>query len=475
MQTPFFFDWQARFSQTRKKCASLRNRPLQELQGLFGDLVPENFLAQDGQRENSRRRSYTIEVTFWAFLWQVVNAGSSCRRVVRQLQAFFQFYHNESIDEQDGAYCQARRRLPMAKLQSIFRRVATSAEQRASSQPRWKGRAVKFLDGTTVSLADSPKNQKSYPQPSNQKEGCGFPVIKLVGLFSLASGALIDYVTDTLHASELQLFRKLMDWFQAGEIMLSDRHFSDYATLAMLLDRGADAVCRLHQARRSDFRQGRGIGSNDRLVTWKKPRHRVKTLTPEQWRNLPEELTLRMVKFQIHQKGFRPKQVILITTLLDPEEYPLEDLAELYLRRWRIELHLRDIKTTMGMEVLRCKSPELVHKELQMHLIAYNLIRCLMIQAAAIHEVNLDRLSFKGSLDSVCHFGPKLSQATTKKKKTALINQLLETMAKDLVPDRPNRREPRAQKRRPKPYQFLTQHRRNMKETPHRGRKTKSA
>lgn len=441
---------------------------------MFGEIVPASLLAQDGQRENSRRRAYTIEVTFWAFLWQVVNAGSSCRKVVRQLQGFFKFYYDESIDEQDGAYCQARKRLPQAKLQSIFRKVATSAEQRTASQPQWKGRTVKFVDGTTVSLPDTPKNQTFFPQPSNQKPGCGFPVMKLVGLFSLASGALIDYVTGSLHDSELQLFRKLIDWFQPGEIMLSDRHFSDYATLATLSDREADAVCRLHQGRRSDFRQGRSIGPHERLITWKKPQQRPKTLTPEQWKNLPEELTLRMVKFKIHEKGFRPKEIILITTLLDPDEYPLQDLAELYLRRWRIELHLRDIKTSMGMEVLRCKSPDLVYKELQMHLIAYNLIRCLMIEAAAIHDVDLERLSFKGSLDSVCRFSPRIAQSTTKKKKKELLNQLLETLAKDLVPDRPNRQEPRAQKRRPKPYQFLTRHRRKMKETPHRGRKSKA-
>ena len=179
---------------------------------------------------------------------------------------------------------------------------------------------------------------------------------------------------------------------------------------------------------------------------------------------------MRIVRFMLEVPGFRAQSVTLVTTLLDPKAYPAEELARLYARRWRIELWFRDIKTSMGMEVLRCKSPKMLHKELEMFFIAYNLIRCLMAEASAIYEVPMERLSFKGTVDSVGQFSVAIAQAPSRKKHKELVAHLLEIIARDQLPDRPGRREPRAVKRRPKPYPLLNKQRRKFKEIAHRNR-----
>jgi hypothetical protein len=199
---------------------------------------------------------------------------------------------------------------------------------------------------------------------------------------------------------------------------------------------------------------------------WQKPRYLPKKI----WNLIPQELSVRVVRFTLDVPGFRSESVTLVTTLLDPKAYPAEELARLYARRWHIELWFRDIKTSMGMETLRCKSPEMVHKELEMFFIAYNLIRCLMAQASFGCHAPLERLSFKGTVDSVRQFAAAIAQARSRKQQKQLLAQLLEIIAQDQVPDRPGRREPRAVKRRPKPYPLLNRPRRRFQEIPHRNR-----
>jgi hypothetical protein len=331
---------------------------------------------------------------------------------------------------------------------------------------------VKVIDGTSVSLPDSRKNQRAYPQPGGQQPGCGFPLLKIVGVFSLATGVLLDYARGNKHQHELTLLQKLQEQFKAGDLALADRGFNCYALLALLFWRGVHGLFRLHQARPSDLRHGKRLGKNDRLVVWRKPWpwQRPRYLPQALWKRLPQELSVRIVRFVLEVPGFRARSVTLVTTLLDAQAYPAEELARLYARRWRIELWFRDIKTSMGMEVLRCKSPGMVHKELEMFFIAYNLIRCLMAQAATLHDVPMERLSFKGTVDSVRQFSVAIAQARSRKKQKQLIAQLLEIVARDEVPDRPGRREPRAVKRRPKPYQLLNRPRHLMKELSHRSK-----
>jgi hypothetical protein len=330
---------------------------------------------------------------------------------------------------------------------------------------------VRLVDGTTASMPDTPENQERWPQPKSQKPGCGFPLLKLVGLFCLASGALLRAVHSSLAHHEAVLARLLWPLLSLGDILLADRGFCSFFDLHALRQRGVDALLRLHQRRAGDFRHGRRLGKNDRLVVWTKPAQRSKVWSQEDFDALPATLTLRLLRYRIAVPGFRTEEVILITTLLDAQAYPLEALAELYFQRWGVELHFREIKTLLGMDVLRCLSPKMIEKELAMHRIAYNLVRALMQRAAICHHVRLERLSFKGTLDSLEHFANAIHACTGKPRKQArLLEQLLAAIALDSLPYRPFRSEPRARKRRQKNYHLLTKPRHQMRVPPHRNR-----
>jgi hypothetical protein len=282
------------------------------------------------------------------------------------------------------------------------------------------------------------------------------------------TGVLLDYAKGNKHDHELSLFQGLLDQFKTGDLALADRGFSTYTLLCLLLRRGAHGLFRLHQARPSDLRKGKRLGKNDRLMVWRKPSEKPRYLPKTLWKLIAPELSVRVLRFTLDMPGSRAQSVTLITTLLDAQAYPAKDLARLYARRWRIELWFRDIKTSMGMETLRCKSPKMVHKELEMFFIAYNLIRCLIVQAGTLNEAPIERLSFKGTVDSVRQFSVAIAQARSRKKQKQLIDELLEIIARDQLPDRPNRREPRAVKRRPKPFPLLNRPRDEFKEVPHR-------
>src|SRR5208282_3040740 len=301
------------------------------------------------------------------------------------------------------------------------------------------------------------------------------PLLKIVGVFSLASGALLGYAKGNKHAAELPLLFRLRQLFQRGDLLLGDRGFCSYVLMALLEMMGVACLFRLHQARPDDLRGGIRLGKNDRLVVWRKPQQKPRYLPKALWRRVPEELTVRVLRVKVHLPGFRTKTVTLVTTLSDAQAYPADELAALYLRRWRIELWWRHLKISMGMEVLRCKTPAMIHKELEMYLTGYNLIRGLMAEAAALHGQPVEQLSFKGSVDAVRQYSPLIAQARSGKKQRRLIRDLLRVLALDLVPERPGRREPRAVKRRPKPYPLLTEPRQSFQEIPHRSSYRKAA
>jgi hypothetical protein len=354
--------------------------------------------------------------------------------------------------------------------------LANQLERNLPTEELWWGRRVKIIDGTTASMPDTEANQKEWPQTRSQKPGCGFPLIKLVGLFSLGSGALLHMAEGDCHQSEVILARQLWQHLERNDIALTDRGFCSYQDLSAIAARGADAVMRLHQARHADFRKGRSLGPNDRLVTWVKPAQRSAGCTPEAYALLPDTLVLRMIRYRVTTPGFRTKEVVLITTLLDPVAYPTSELAELYFERWNIELHYREIKTLLGMDVLRCLSPAMVRKEVAMHRIAYNLVRILMQQAAIIHHVPIARISFKGTLDSLHHFADAMQALAGKpRRQKDLLANLLQAIANDPLPHRPGRVEPRAKKRRSKNYHLLTSPRRKMHVPAHRNRPAKQS
>ena len=455
-----------------------RLNSLQELYEIFGHLLPERLLAPTEKGINSRERLFSTQVTFWAFAAQILSPGTACLEIVRRVEAWWQERTGagEAPRSSTSAYCQARARLDPAALELIRAEIAWSLERNVLSEERWLGgRTVKIVDGTGISMPDTPANQELWPQSGEQEAGCGFPAMKLVGLFSLASGALLATATGNKHEHESTLFRTLWGKFQKGDIVLADRGFSSYATLAGLQrQRGVDSVMRLHQMRKADFRSGRRLGPEDRLVVWKKPQ-RTEAWSETEFAGLPETLTLRMIRLRVAAPGFRTKSVVLVTTLVDAEAYPAEQLRELYGQRWQVELHFQQIKTHLAMDVLRCKSPELIEREVLMHQIAYNLVRSLMQRSAHGHQVPLSRLSFKGTLDTLRHWSVLIAAAeSTPRQQQKLIEQMLALIASAPVPERPGRSEPRAKKRRGKNYQLLTKPRGQMGNLPRRNRpKTK--
>lgn len=467
--TPFFPAWRPRLAPMGQRVRQIRRQSLMQLDSLFGSLLPSWLLAQEDEGPNSREQIYSVRRTFFGFLYQVLNPACSCREVVRQIQSLFALFSSRVVSEETGAYCIARARLPLDILARLRCAVAAHA---GKAEELWKGFRVRVVDGTTVSMPDTPANQRAYPQSAEQKPGCGFPFMKIVGIFSLATGVLLTYAKGNKHQHELKLLlHGLLDVFKAGDLVLADRGFNGYTLLALLWRQGVASLMRLHQARSADLRRGKRLGKDDRLVVWRKPQNWERRYIPwKLWKCLAPELSVRILRYSLRRRGFRTRSVTLVTTLLDPEQYPAEQLALLYLRRWQIELWFRALKTSMGMEVLRCQSPKMIHKEMEMFFIAYNLIRCLMLQAGRHYQVDLHRISFQGTVDATRQFTAALAQARSSKRQKELIAKLLQAIAADLVPNRPGRREPRAVKRRPKPGTYLTKPRHKFKDTQHRNR-----
>jgi hypothetical protein len=334
---------------------------------------------------------------------------------------------------------------------------------------------VLVADGSSVTAPDTPANQKTFPQQKVQKPGCGFPIIRLVALLSLATGMLTAWATGSWSQHEVALLQTLWEGLRAGDVLLADRGFCNWALLAQCLPRGVHAVFRVKGVRRRDFRQGKRLSRDERLVQWPKPAQRARTVDAKTWALLPEVLDLRLVRCRLAIPGFRTRQVILVTTLLDSDKYPPAALSQLYFRRWAMELTLRNIKITLQMDQLSCKNPENLEREIRMHFLVHNLVRRLMLEAARRHHVPLERVSFAGSLATARRYGEALLQTRSRPQRQQLMNELFAVLAADLVPDRPGRREPRAVKRRPKPYPRLMNHRHRWLEIPHQNRYYKNS
>lgn len=451
-----------------QRCA--QRQTLQEMRDLFGPWlsVPKNFA------QGAYVRLFPPSRTFWLFLSQVLN-GASCRHANRTFLAWLASEKKESASPNTAAYCKARQRLPIDEIERMHEEVARKVQAGAGTKTLWHARRVKVVDGSSVSMPDTAENQGKYPQPKGQSEGCGFPVMRIVALFSLGTGVLLEVAKDQLKVHERTLFRRLWDRFERGDIVLGDRGFCGFANFVELTARGVDSVMRKHQRLSKGLTTRKRLGKNDRLVFWRKTTVRPTWLSKEHWAGMPEKITVREITVHIETPGFRTDTIVILTTLLDHKALPASAFTELYRQRWAVELYLRDIKTTLGMDILRCKTPDMVEKELWMHLILYNLIRALICDAATAYALDPQRLSFKGSIDTLRIWAPLLSQATPTKR-TQLYEQMRHYIATDPIPNRPNRKEPRAKKRRPKNYPLLTSPRADYKEIPHRNqyKKTKS-
>lgn len=468
MTTPDFPSWAGGFAHQLQKLRGTAAPTLHQFELLFAGWIAPWRLAQQDEGPHSRDRRWTLRLVFWTFLWQVAQAGASCREAIRQAQALCKNAGRRLPPDQDSPYCQARGSLPPDRLQEIHDGLCAEAQQSLTAKDLWCGHHVLAVDGSSVSAPDTPANQKAFPQQSVQKPGCGFPIIRMVALLSLATGMLTAWATGTWLTHEVGLFQMLWDGLLPGDVLLADRGFCNWALLAQCLQRNLHAVFRVKGIRRSDFRQGKRLSAHERLVQWHKPWAAAKTVALPEWVLLPEVLTLRLVRCQMNIRGFRTRQVILVTTLLDWAKYPPEALSQLYFRRWAMELGLRNLKTTLQMDQLSCKNPKNLKREIYMHFLVHNLVRRLMLEAARRHRVPLERVSFAGSLATARRYGEALRQTRSKRQRQHLMDEMFAVLATDLVPDRPGRREPRAVKRRPKPYPLLTRHRHKFKEIEHR-------
>ena len=412
-----------------------------------------------------RQRIFTPLTTLWVFLSQVTSPDGSCRDAVIRLLALRASRGEKPCAAGTGSYCKARQRLPEEVLSRLTQETAARLTAEAPADWRWKGREVKIVDGTTLSMPDTRANQKAYPQSRSQKPGLGFPMVRLVCLFSLATGGVLDAALGPCRGKgkgELSLFRKMRSRLQAGDVLLGDRHFCAYFDIAAWLQLGVDFVGRLHQARRDDLRHGKRLGRGDRLVEWSRPKQRPRWLSRRAYRRMPETLTLRLMRVTVAQPGFRTRRITVVTTLLDCQMYPVADVAALYRARWQAELDLRSLKVTLAMDVLRGKTPQIVRKEIWAHLLAYNLIRTVIAQAAMQHDVLPRSLSFKAALQTIHAFGMPLLLCSPCCLHD-LYSTMLATIASQHVGNRPDRYEPRARKRRPKPYPYLTKPRHEAK------------
>jgi len=405
------------------------------------------------------------------FLAQVLSADRACRTILRRFLAELAL-DGKTASARTAAYCKARRRLRQKDLDEVHASLARKAQAMYAPARLWRGRPVKVVDGSGLSMPDTPANQALYPQSAHAKPGCSFPVMRVVVVFSLGTGLLIDLARGTLRTSERALFRQLWERLEKGDVVLADRGFAGFAEFYYLLRQGVDCVMRNHSRRTVGVTVVRRLGKNDHLVRWHKSKPPVVWLDKAAWAALPDTLLVRQIQFAVPIPGFRTRSVTLATTLLDPVAFPTEAFIELYRQRWQAELYLRDIKITLGMDVLRCKTPEMVHKELSMFFIAYNLVRVLMLEAAASEHVPIERLSFKGTVATLRAWAPILAACPHRKERQRLLSLLLRCLAGDLLPLRPNRLEPRAKKRRPKNYQLLNKPRHLFKEIQHRNRYT---
>lgn len=462
----------------RQQVRFLRRQFLQGGDLPFTDVLTEGVIAQALAAVGTwLDRIFSPLVTLWVFLGQVLSADHSCRAAVARLNAHRVARGLTPCSPRTGAYCQARKRLPEAFFADLALRTGRALDAGADERWLWKHRRVYVYDGSSVTMPDTPANQAEYPQPVAQKPGLGFPLARIGAVFSLSCGAVVGLGVCRYAGkgqSDLGVLRTLLALFRPGDVMLADRLMCAWTEMVMLKLRGVDCVCRFTSHRKADFRRGRRLGVGDHVVEWPKP-PKPRTIGREAYAALPASLTVRECRVRVDQPGFRTRVLVIATTLLDAEEYAKDDLAQLYRARWHGELDLRSLKQTLQMDVLRCKTPELVRKELWTHILAYNLIRTIAAQAATRRGVEPRSISFKAVVQALEAFQPVMALrgehgAAVRRE---LYRWLLDAVAGHRVGDRPDRYEPRRRKRRPKPYDRLMKPRHEAKQAMLKGAREK--
>jgi hypothetical protein len=427
-------------------------------QGIAAALAKETI--EEACRQSSyswRKRVLDPATTIYLVLLQVLHGNTACTHVV----------HFGSWSFTDSAYCQARKRLPLAVFHWLLEKVAATCRAATAEGSRWLGHRVWLVDGSSFSMPDEPDLQRHFGQPGNQKKGCGFPVAKWLALFDLTTGMLLRSAAAPLRSHEMSQSATISRGLEPGDLVLGDRGFCSYAHLALLVGRGLHGVFRIHQRQIVDFTPGRpgarggskdvpGLprsrwvlaqGDSDQVVAWCKPKGVPSWMTAEEYAALPDELAVRELRYRVEVPGYRVREITLVTTLLDAAAYPAEALAELYFRRWQVEINIRHLKISMKMDVLRCETAEGVLKELAVFALAYNLVRSVMGESARLRGLEPDRI---GLVDTVRWLiGVEESELTV-----LVVN-----------PSRRGRVEPRVKKRRPKQYMLMTKPRAELRKS----------
>lgn len=433
-------------------------------------LAPEFLVSIDPTKRN---RHFGHIPVFWAWVGQLLEHNASCSRGLSLIQAWCTGAKIAPPKGDTSAYCQARKRICDKFLGNVLGSTERALRGNMRPEDRWNGLVLKALDGTSAKLMDTVENQQQYPQPSSQEPGCGFPVMGMLGMLNMSHGGWEGFTTGDSREHDARAAQRLLQYVQKDDLILADRAFCSYELIARIQKRGGHCLMRLHQARhrKLDWRCGKRLSNFERLVTWQKPvkQPEASELSSQEWEALPAEITLRYIKKQTRDRSGAKRTLVVVTTMLDARKYDGEEIIALYAERWQIELKFRDVKTILKMEFLAVRSPEMAHKTLLMMMIAYNLLRTLMQNAAIEAGRPIAEISFKGALDlatsSHALFAGLCSFA---RRRNDLREEIILTCATKVVDIRPLRQEPRAVKSRPKPYQYLTAPRHIFREIPHK-------
>lgn len=443
MENPIRILRSRQYQQFKKSFLQIRGLP-------FSGILSTKSLARICQySKGERERIFTPLVVLKAFLFQALCEDGSCKHAVAHVLTERLQQGMEPNTINTGPYCKARQRLPLAPLKEAVAETGQELHQRTPPKWNWKGHHVVLADGTTALMSDTQDNQKRFPQQRNQKSGIGFPITRIVALISLGAGTILDYALGPYQgkgSGETSLLSQMHDSLKPGDLLLADRYYCTYAIMALMVQKGVNVLFQNHAQRKTDFRRGKKLGPKDHLIEWKKPLRKPVWLSDEQYRALPEALQIR----ELAVDG-----IVYVTTLLEAKKYRRQELAKLYAERWTIELDLRSIKTNMGMEMLRCKSPDMVEKEIAIHFLAYNLIRASLARAASLFGKRPRLLSFKSAIQLLTQAATQLTYLSAKALKS-FSQALLKAMASTPIAQQKRKKQPRAIKRRPKPYPLLT-------------------
>ncbi|QEG22785.1 IS4 family transposase [Mariniblastus fucicola] len=457
-----------RFGTLRQRVSEAR-----KFDGLFfASLISQETIENtfgDAKATLDSAQIYTTAVTVWVFLSQVMSIHHGCVSAVAKLIAWRVSRGQSSCSAATGAYCIARDKLDEPSMQRLVTESGKAIDSQAPDQWRWKGLRVVVADGATVTMADTAENQKEYPQVGAQKPGCGFPIIRVLVLFALSTGVVLETALGKYQGKlthEVSLLRTIDAIIGSGDVLLADRAFAGWFEMARMEQQGAHFVLRMHQMRKADFRTGIRYGKDDHAIRIDKP-VRPKWMSEQEYESYPEFIVVREIKIRVTQKGFRTREIIVHTSFDDDIEYSKDEIGLLFRRRWQAELNLRSLKTVMQMEHLRCKKPHRVRNELRAHLLAYNLVRQTMAEAAIGADVQPCQISFKSTLNALSETLPILVALADIDQ---LCDTLLECCRQHQVGNRPDRYEPRVKKRRAKSYPWMTKPRKQYRLGEHKGK-----